>query len=290
MFFRSILTAFLFFCFLVPASLLFSQMPDWIFFQDRDGNKYYYDGAFKIIITDEPDFHYPPVSEGGIEYYYNSAMEYVKEGDVARGLFFYKSILALKSQNNRLKKFQIKAAEQLRSLSDRHGTRMKSYGNLSTLLITKTRNVYNIINEQLFYNLELPHRPWIIREGWKYSNKGYGLQFGINRDGSNKKTYDFITGVETRILTYPVYTAEEAEKIWEKEVGPDAFLREIFYESRDSRVYTYKYPGDSPFRGYEGIFVNRNMVHLVRIMYHYKMEPAVEKEVRDIIKSFTLVK
>lgn len=290
MVFRSIPTLLFFFSSLVLAPLLFSQMPDWIFFQDRDGNKYYYDSSFKIVITDESDFNFPPVSEKGVEYYYNSAMEYVKKGDVSKGLFFYKSILALKSKNNRLKKFQINSAEQVRGLSDRHGTRMTDYDNKSTLLITKNKNLYSIINEKLFYNLELLHRPWIIREGWKHSQKGYGLQFGINRDGSNKKTYDFIAGVETKILPYVVQTAEEAEKIWEKEVGPDSFSRDLYYESRESRLYTYKYPGDSPFKGCEGIFINKEKVHLLRVMYHYKMEAAVDKDVMEMMKSFTQVK
>lgn len=290
MFLRSFLTLFFFFFSLIFASLLLSQMPDWIFFQDRDGNKYYYNNAFKIVITDEPDFDFPPVSERGIEYYYNSAMEYVKKGDVSKGLFFYKSILAIRSENNRVKKFQVNAADQIRGLLLRHGTRMDDYDNRSTLLITKNQNLYNVINEKLYYNLDLQHRPWIIKEGWKNSQKGYGLQFGINRDGTNKKTYDFIVGVETKILPNALQTAEEAEEIWEKLLGSDAFSRELFYKSREICLYTYKYPGDSPFQGYEGVFINKKMMHLVRVIYHNKMEPALGEEVKKMMESIVFVK
>ncbi|MFA5520003.1 MAG: hypothetical protein WDA74_12175, partial [Spirochaetota bacterium] len=160
----------------------------------------------------------------------------------------------------------------------------------SALLIIKNQNLYNVINEKLYYNFELQHRPWIIREGWKNFKKGYGLQFGVNKDGTNKKTYDFIVGIETKILPYALQTVEGSEQIWEKLLGSDVFSRELFYETRESRLYTYKYPGDSPFQGYEGVFINKKMMHLVRVMYHYKMEPALGEEVKKMMESIIMVK
>jgi hypothetical protein len=265
-------------------------MPDWTFFRDRDGNKYYFDKAYKIVITDEPAFNYPPVSESGIDYYYNSGIEYVKKGKIAKGLYFFKSILALKSQNNRLRKIQINSAEQIKLLSGKHGTRMNGYNRGSTLLIVKDGSKFRIINENLFYSMELPFRPGIIREGWKYSGKGYALKFGINLNENSKKSYDYMAGVETRLLPYSPQSIDHAQYIWEMEVGPDAFSRELFIETKNSRIYKYKYPGDSPFRGYEGIYAGKGMVHLVRIMYHEKMEAGVKDSVEDIIKGITIVK
>jgi hypothetical protein len=274
----------------LPFTPLFSQMPDWTFFKDREGNEYYYDGAFKIRITDEPDFNYPPVSGRGIEYYYNSGLEHLGRGEVVKGLYFFKSILALKEQNNRLRQIQINSADQISSLEKRHGTRMALFDRESTLLILKEGASFRLINEKLFYALTLPARPWIIRKGWKYSEKGYGLQFGINLDTSGKSGYDFITGVETRILPFAVDTADQAERIWVRDLGPDAFSRELIRNSAHSKVYAFTYPGDSPFRGYEGIFVNRDTIHLVRIMYHENMRSLVEQSVLDLMKGFILVK
>ena len=59
MFFRSI-SFIVFFITLIHAVSLFSQMPDWTYFRDREGNKYYFDESFKIVITDKPVFRYPP--------------------------------------------------------------------------------------------------------------------------------------------------------------------------------------------------------------------------------------
>jgi len=265
-------------------------MPDWTFFRDRDGNKYYLDEAFKIVITDEPAFSYPPVTEWGIDYYYNSGLEYVKKGEISRGLYFFKSILALKSRNNRLRKIQINSAEQIKLLSAKHGSRMDEYNKGSTLLIVRDGNKYRIINEKLFYSLLLPHRPIIIREGWKYSGKGYGLKFGINSSEENVKAYDYVVGIETRFLSYTPESINDVEQIWANEVGPDAFSRELFAETGDIRIYKYKYPGDSPFKGYEGIFTGKGAVHLVRIMYHEKMEKGIKESVEDIIKGVIIVK
>lgn len=265
-------------------------MPDWTFFKDREGNEYYYDGAFKIQITDEPDFNYPPVSERGIEYYYNSGLEYLGRGEVVKGLYFFKSIMALKEQNNRLRKIQINTSDQINSLEKRHGTRMTAFDRESAVLILNEGNSYRLINEKLFYALTLPARPWIIKNRWKYSGKGYGLQFGINIDKSEKSGYDFIAGVETRILPFAVDTADQAERIWVKDLGPDAFSRELIQGSADKKIYIYKYPGDSPFRGYEGIFINRNTMHLVRIMYHENMHSTVEQIVQELMSGFIVVK
>jgi len=265
-------------------------MPDWIFFKDREGNQYYYDRAFKIRIIDESDFNYPPVSGKGIEYYYNSGLEYLGRGEVVKSLYFFKSILALKEQNNRLRQMQINSADQISSIEKRHGTRMALFDRESTLLILKEGASYRLINEKLLYALTLPARPWIIRKGWKYSDKGYGLQFGINMDSSEKSGYDFITGVETRILPFAVDTADQAEKIWVRDLGPDAFSRELIEKGDEKKIYLYRYPGDSPFRGYEGIFVNRNMIHLVRIMYHENVQTLVEQSVLDLMSGFTQVK
>jgi len=276
----------------LPFTSLFPQMPDWTFFKDREGNQYYYDRAFKIRITDEPDFNYPPVSGKGIEYYYNSGLEYLDRREVVKGLYFFKSILALKQQDNRLRKIQINTVDQISSLEKRHGTRMEAFDRESTLLILKEGGSFRLINEKLFYALTLPvpARPWIIRKGWKYSDKGYGLQFGVNMDGSGKKGYDFVAGVETRILPFAADTADQAEEIWVRDLGSDAFSRELIEKGSEKKIYLYKYPGDSPFRGYEGIYVNRNTIHLVRIMYHENMHSSVEQMVQDMMSSFTLVR
>ena len=289
MFFRSI-SFIVFIITLIHAAHLFSQMPDWTYFRDREGNKYYFDEAFKIVITDEPAFNYPPVSEPGIDYYYNTGIDYVKKGEIAKGLYFFKSILALKSQNNRVRKIQISSSEQIRLLSKKQGTRMDGYDKASTLAIINADNRFLIINEKLFYNLELPFRPVIIREGWKYSDRGYGLKFGVNTGGSSTKTYDYIVGLETKLLPYSTETIDQVEQIWLNEVGPDAFSRVLFSETKNRRIYKYKYPGDSPFLGYEGIYAGKGMVHLVRIMYHEKMEDSIKESVEKIIKGIVIVR
>ena len=167
---------------------------------------------------------------------------------------------------------------------------MDGYDKASTLAIIKDGNRFRIINEKLFYNMELPFRPVIIREGWKYSDKGYGLKFGINRGGNSTKAYDYIVGFETKLLHYSTESIDQVEQIWLNEVGPDAFSRELFSETKNSRIYKYKYPGDSPFRGYEGIYSGRGMVHLVRIMYHEKMEGDIKDSVENIINGIVIVR
>ncbi len=266
-------------------------MPDWFFFKDRAGNGYYYDRAFKIRITDEKEFSYEPVSADGIDFYFNTGVDYVKAGRISEGLFYFKSIRLLRSDNMRINRVRNDSTKWINALYKKHGDRFEYADRESTVLLAVNGGVYELVNEKLFYKINFTGRPHVIKNGWKDRYKGYGLKLGINMV-SNTATdgYDYMLGIETRIFTNALDSLEEAESVLYGELVYDSLKREQLLRRDDRAVYYYEYESGAPFCGVEALFFNGRIVHLARGICHMELKERVIEEMKKNLTGLVLIK
>lgn len=293
-------------------------MPDWKFFKDREGNGYYYDRAMKIRITDEIPFDYKPASVRGNNYYLHKGIELIKDGKYVEGLFYLKSLKALPKDNPGVEKNAEDASNWINYLQKKHGTRYERFDKESTILLTFSNDKYNIFNEKLRYKLILSKQPRIVKAVWKLYDKGYGLKFGFNiqKDNSSKDIpaknldindfesnlpgknisdesrngYDCIVGIETRILKGKIRNVSEAEESWRNEFGRDNFKREEILRNKDRVIYLYTYSDGVPFSGIEGIYINENYIHILRVLCSSVIKDKVFEEIRKPVEEMILVR
>lgn len=284
----------LLFCIIFLPSVFVSlsaQMPDWKFFRDREGNSYYYDRTYKIRIAETIDFDFVPVTAAGIDFFFHTGVELINEGRYPEGLFYLKSIRALKSENARVRSKQAEAAKWMNFLEKRHGTRYQLYDNESSVILTGSKEGYNIINSRLFYSMVTPHRPFIVNKGWKYHNKGYGLKIGARIDEKGEyQGYDYIIGVESRTLPGAAPPPDEAYKWLMLETGMDVLKRVEIFRAGDRVLYSIKYPEGVPFSGFECVYTNSKTIHLARGFFHDSVSGAVSESVRLALLNMVLVR
>lgn len=268
-----------------------AQMPDWKFFRDREGNGYYYDRAMKIRITDEKLFDYTPASEPAIDYYLNRGIEQIKNGKYTEGLFYLKSLKTLPADNFRVKRSAEDASEWINHLHKKHGTRFERFDKESTVLLNFSEGKYNLFNEKLRYKLILDKQPRIVKAVWKLQDQGYGLKFGFNMDpGNTAEGYDCIVGIESRILKGKIASLADAEDSWRREFGRDNFKRDEVRRSSDRIIYFYSYMDGVPFSGIEGIYINGNIIHIVRVLCSDVVKERVFDLIRKSVEDMVLVK
>ncbi len=261
------------------------QMPDWKYFKDREGNSYYYDRSFKIRIAETPDIQLIPVTEKGIDFYYNTGVELINEKKYPEGLFYLKSIRTLGSTSSRIRKVQIESAKWMNYLEKKHGTRYELYDMESAITLTGENDRYYLTNSKLFYGITIAHRPSIIKKEWKYRGTGYGLKFGVKvNEKGDYEGFDYIAGIESRILKGGAPTTMEAQNIWIHELGADSFLRKEIMQRDDRILYDIKYPGDAQVSGVEGIYVSRNRIHLARVFYHQSLSGEVYESAKLMLQ------
>lgn len=262
------------------------QMPDWKYFKDREGNSYYYDRTFRIRIAETPDTELIPVTEKGIDFYYNTGVELINEKKYPQGLFYLKSIRTLGSTSSRVRKVQIESAKWMNYLEKKHGTRYVLYDNESAITLTGENNRYYLTNSKLFYGMTISHRPSLLKKEWKYRGTGYGLKFGVKvNDKGNYEGFDYIAGIESRILQGGSPTAAEAQNIWIHEMGADSLIRKEILKRDNRIIYDIKYPGDAEVSGVEGIYVSKNRIHLARVFYHNSLSSDVYESVKLMLQS-----
>lgn len=262
-----------------------SQMPDWKYFKDREGNSYYYDRAFKIRITEAADSGLIPVTAKGIDFYYNTGVELINEKKYADGLFYLKSIRTLGGSGNRIRKVQIESAKLMNYLEKKHGTRYEIYDRESAITLTGENDRYYLSNSKLYYGITINHRPFIIKKEWKYRGTGYGLKFGVRvNEKGDYQGFDYITGIESRILQGGSPTIGEAQSFWIYEMGADSFSRKEILRRNDRLLFDIRYPGDAQVSGVEGIFISKNRIHLARVFYHDSISGEVYESVISMLQ------
>lgn len=275
---------------------LSAQMPDWKFFRDREGNTYYYDRSFKIRITDEKPFYYLPVTVKGVDYSLHKGIELIKNGRYPEGLFYLKSLKTLPADDFRVEKNSKDASGWINYLQKKHGVRYQRFDKESTLLLNFYDGKYSLINEKLRYKIVLERQPRIVKAAWKLRDNGYGLKFGFNLDKENAEGeknnpgYDCIVGIESRIFRGKIGSVREAEESWRYELGRDNFIREEILRKDDRVIYRYTYGDGVPFTGIEGIYINGNIVHILRVLCADEIKKGVFDIIRKPVEELVIVR
>jgi hypothetical protein len=155
----------------------------------------------------------------------------------------------------------------------------------SAITLTGENDRYYLTNSKLFYGMTIAHRPRIIKKEWKYRGTGYGLKFGVKVNGKGDyQGFDYIAGIESRILKGGAPTPHEAQNIWVHELGVDSFSRKEIIRRNDRILYDIKYPGDAQVSGVEGVYVSRNRIHLARVFYHDSLSADVYESAKLMLQ------
>lgn len=273
------------------ALYLYAQMPEWKYFRDREGNSYYYDSAMKIRIADDKPFEYTPVSAAGVDYYLHKGIDLVKSGSYVEGLYYLKSIKTLPPGNRRVKTASEDASGWINYLQKKHGVRYERFDAESTILLNNTGSEYNLFNEKLRFRISIKKIPRIIKAAWRLNGRGYGLKFGFNFERENSEPgFDCVVGVESRITRGRIENLAETESAWRNEFGIDNLVREEVLRRNDRVIYTYTYGDGVPFSGIEGVYLNGNIIHLVRVLCSNNIKDRVFEEIKKPVEEMTLVR
>jgi hypothetical protein len=279
--------------FLLP---LLAQMPDWKYFRDREGNTYFIDQAGKIHITDVREYRYRPVTPRGIDYYLNYGTTLIKEHRLPEGLSVLKSICALPVDNNRTYQAQVKAMEVVNMLKKRNGPRFAALNESASLILFMVDDVTKIINDQMFYSFQVPCRINVVRKrdraqagvDYRYS----GIQFGVQTTGGRDRKageFDILMAVDSEKFSVKLKNITDAVEKWKWNIGYDGLVREELAQSEDRLLYQFRSSGPATFAGIEGIFVNKNYTHCVRIISSEAGYRVNRELMRKVMESFRTV-
>jgi hypothetical protein len=273
-----------------------AQMPDWKYFRDREGNTYFIDQGGKIHITDVREYRYRPVTPRGIDYYLNYGTTLIKDHRLAEGLSVLKSICALPVDNNRTYQAQVKAMELVNTLMKRNGPRFTALNESASLILFTVGDVTKIINDHMLYSFQVPCKINVVRKrdraqagvDYRYS----GIQFGVQTTGVRNRQageFDMLMAVDSEQFTVKLKNIADAVEKWRWNIGYDGLVREELARSEDRLLYQFRSSGPVIFAGMEGIFVNKNYTHCVRIISSEAGYGVNRELMRKVIESFRTV-
>lgn len=277
--------------FLLPA-----QMPDWKYFRDREGNTYFIDQAGKIRITDVKEYRYRPVSSRGIDYYLNYGTTLIQDHRLEEGLSVLKSICALPVDNNRIYQAQVKSMELINALKRRNGPRFEALNESASLILFIRDDVTHVINDQMYYSFRVPWTIGVIRKrdrgrtgvDYRYS----GVQFGLRRSGAKGAQigeFDMLMAVDSEKFSVAIKNIDDAADKWKWNIGYDGLVRKVVSQEDNRLIYQFRSSGPAIFAGLEGIFLNENYTHCVRIVSSEQGYRENREFMRNLIESFTPV-
>lgn len=281
---------------LMCALTLLAQMPDWKYFRDREGNTYFIDQAGKIRITDVREYRYRPVSSRGIDYYLNYGTTLIQDHRLPEGLSVLKSICALPVDNNRTYQAQVKAMKLINTLKRRNGPRFAALNESASLILFKKDDITNVVNDQMFYSFRAPCRIRVIRKrdrakagvGYRYS----GVQFGVQTSGGKDAQageFDMLMAVDSEKFSVTIKNIAAAADTWKWNIGYDGLAREVVTRDDNRLIYQFKSSAPVIFAGLEGIFLNKNYTHCVRIVSSESGYRANREFIRSLMESFKTV-
>ncbi len=295
--FRSCLTSACLIILLQFASPLMSQMPEWKFYRDRDGNTYYIDRSGKIRTSGKPEFNFKPVSPQGIDYYLNHAEQLLKGHYKVEGLILLKSILALPVSNNRVYKAQTEAAKRINYIKKREGGRFNGLNEMASLMLIKNSGNTVVINDNMFYSIEIPGTAAILRSRFRKRPyyRYHGLLIGINlkkslslSSGTDPK-FDLLLAVDSERYSVSLKSIKRVVNNWRTNLGFENISREEVKKDRNSYILRF-YKKEKPLlSGFEGYFFNGKFGYMVRAISSGEKFTKFKDKIRDIIFSFKFV-
>jgi hypothetical protein len=274
--------------------LLLSQMPDWKFFRDRQGNAYYIDQAGKIRITNMAEYNYRAVSPRGIDYYLNYGTTLIQDHRVPEGLSVLKSIRALPDDNARIVQAQVRATELINSLKKRNGPRFTAQNEAASLMFIESEGGVRVINDRMYYSFRGPAGLSVIRKnnraGLDYRYEG--VLFGARSEqpaGGGAKAYDFLIAVDSERYAVRFKNIDQAVELWRGIIGYDGLERRTLDKGEDRIVYEFSNRGEPRYNGVEAIFINGKFTHCARVISSDAGYRAGSAMMNDVMKSFRIV-
>jgi hypothetical protein len=284
------------FILLIPV-ILFSQMQDWKFFKDREGNKYFLDSSGKIYITSLPASNRKTVSADGIDYYINFAEEILSRKKIVDSLLIFKSILALPENNNRINSARVRAAKNIDNLKKNNGDRFDKYNNEASLLFYKTGGRANIINDAMLYSLSSKGKINLIRFKIRKDKDEiyHGASVGINYTEKeiNDNKYETLIAVDAVKKKYSILSLEEMSENWKIILGKDILERNELFRNNDTVIYEFSSGHDGVnaplYKGFEVQKYNGNFIYFLRIVSSGIKFEKLKDSMRDTALSFKTV-
>ncbi len=277
---------------ILGSGMLLSQMPDWKFFKDREGNFYYVDRAGKIRITGQYEENYRPVSGKAIDYYLNLGVELTTSHRIVDGLRILKSVLAISSENNRILRAQEKAAGEINRLMRIHGPRFDRLNMNANLVLYMENNDAVIRDDIMRFAFRVPTEVRVIKKkdrvkrGYRY----HGYLFGIrNPDNTNDDAYDSLLAVDCERYSVPIRDMETLEGIWRQKFGYEEMYRKAVDTGSSRAIYQFSMGTGPEYAGYESFFLNRNIGCMARIIAPGSRFLAGKDLMLQITKSITTV-
>ncbi len=277
---------------LAACGILLSQMPDWKYFRDREGNVYYIDGAGKIRITGSYEETFRPVSEKAIDYYLNQGIELVNRHRIVDGLRILKSIVSLKSENNRVNKAREKAVAEINRLMRTHGPRFDRMNSQACLLLHR-EGLERVVRDDImrFSFRVLAEVPLIrkrerARPGYLY----HGFMFGIRKDDTGGgDAVDALLAVDCERYAVPIRDMENLEDIWRQKFGRENMKRTVIKATESRVIYQFGILSEPFYEGYESLFLNGDIGCMTRAIAPKEKFPEVKDMMLRVTESFTPV-
>jgi hypothetical protein len=277
--------------------LLLSQMPDWKFFQDREGNKYFLDSSGKIFITAIPESTRKTVSADGIDYYINFAEEILSRKKIVDSLLIFKSILALPENNNRLYNARVRAAKNINSLKKNNGDRFEKYNAEASLLLYKTGGRSNILDDSMLYSISSRGKMNLIRFKIRkekdeiYHGASVGVNFSEKEIANNK--YETLIAVDVIKKKYLILSLDEMLENWKIIFGKDDLERSEIFKNDDTLINEFSSAlnvAAAPlYKGFEVQKFNGNFIYFFRIYSSGVKFDKLKDSMRDTALSFKIV-
>ncbi len=269
-------------------------MPDWRFFRDREGNRYYLDRAGKIRTLGEPEFTYRAVSAEGIDYYLNQGRELVLRHYPLQGLTILKSILSLPVTSNRIREAQEKASQEINRMLKRGGTRFHALNRKASLILFREGKRIKLVNDLMYYSLVSDLDISIIknrlREKVGYTYNGALLGFNLKKNRDVKSGFDFLMAIDSEKYRMDIRSLEIARRNWMLKLGIHRFKRELVRKSDGFLVYRFSNRSEPSLSGYEGIYYNGHFSTIIRIIVPGEKFSQFSGEMEKLINSFKVIK
>lgn len=293
---RFLINLFLPFLSILISADAYAVMPEWAFFRDRDGNRYYFDRQGGIHVPASPGKSSTPVNPGSIDYHINHGIELIRSGHRIEGLTVLRSIIAMPDSDERVLRARKRAVKALARLEKREGPRYTELYMAASPLLYRTGTGVNVVNEEMRYSLEVPFNTVLLKK--KVRRKGRYIYFGITL-GSGKagaKTGDegtgawsFLIAVDSEKFPADIRGLERAEKNWWHKTGYADVDRFPVSRETGHAIYEFKSRQAPFYSGIEGIYVNGSITLMVRLITPSESYSRNRSVMRDIINKIVIV-
>ena len=285
-----------FLCF--AAFFCISQVPDWSFFRDGDGNTYFIDNIGKIRTTVQAESFRKTLSVKGLDYYVAQAKELIDKQHPVEGLLILKTILAMPVIDQRVVDAREHASVSLNSFKARHGTRFDYMNRLASPVLFSSNDITHVVHDIMFFSFTSRHNVYILKNRWRvnlhYSYNGLSIGVKKNLDSNEQRetAYDFLIAIDSEKFGVKIKNLRQLEDNWTKRLYFENIKREEITRSENKVLYSFKggrrEEKDLAFSGFEVLVKNRQFGYYVRIITPSEKLESTKAAMMEIADSFSI--